>query len=158
MIRMIQSFIEDKERTTPEPLFDLSVLFHNLIFQLVDFDCGIHNEISKIGEKWWLDEKPGREALVTHTICYIALKAVDESKVADISRLYDLRKCFLLLDLEDENSNTIREALLRCAMHPRFLSSGKGKRFISFLFSLYVPFIEDIHRVIKAQVNLPSPF
>ncbi len=50
------------------------------------------------------------------------------------------------------SSDNLKRLLLRCVMHPLFLRSVEGKRFVVYLFGLHPPYIDDIHMTIKAQL------
>ncbi len=52
------------------------------------------------------------------------------------------------------SAESLKRLLLACVIHPLYLRSVDGIKFISFLFSLYHPFVDDLHLTIKAQVRL----
>ncbi|KAL6047782.1 Condensin-2 complex subunit G2 [Balamuthia mandrillaris] len=115
---------------------------------------GLSNSICNICEMWWKQERPDKEVLVPHTILFLLANALDEGgKAADVKRLYEFRASLLLLDFQDEESSlTLKRLLLQSAMHPLFLHTADGKKFLVYLFGLYPPFIDDLHATIKAQL------
>ena len=106
------------------------------------------------------------------TIMTLLIGALDkEARSADIKRLYEYRSALLLLDFQDErcwflsrsllwsanpstSATVLKQLLLRCAMNPLFLRTSEGKKFLIYLFGVHLPFIDQIHLTIKAQLPI----
>jgi hypothetical protein len=129
-------------------------LLHDIIFDLSGQDgLALQEAIAKVCEAMWVGERKGAELLVAQLVPFLLLKALsEEARDADVKRLFGVRGALLLMDLDDASSDTLKGLLLRCTMHPRFLKTEIGRRFVVFLFGLQVGFIEDIHATIKNQV------
>ena len=54
------------------------------------------------------------------------------------------------------SSELIKGLLLRALISPLFLRASEGRRFLSSLFGLHLPFISELHAAIKAQVSSRS--
>lgn len=50
------------------------------------------------------------------------------------------------------SSVTIKQILLGCLVHPHFLHQPDGRKFLSCLFGLAQPFVDQLHEAIKGQV------
>ena len=112
----------------------------------------------------------GKDRFVPQTMTYLLLKSIHENaKAIDVKRIYNLRHGLRLLDFQDERfvnvarfraflqlSNcsavTMKRLLLSCTINPLFLRTADGIKFIAYLFSIYHPFVDELHMAIKAQV------
>jgi hypothetical protein len=154
--KVVKIFVEDEKRIAPETIYKTLCTLHNLLFALGEqHEAGaVQNEISEVCELWYLQQRDGRENLVPQTITFLLVRALDyESKVSDLKRLWNLRDALLLLDFTDPTSSeSLRRLLLRCLIHPLFLDREEGRKFLSYLFILYPPFVDSLHRVIKAAL------
>lgn len=60
--------------------------------------------------------------------------ATGGGKKSDILRLYAMRSGLTAFDYDDESSDTIKQLLIRCMMHPLFIRTIEGRKFLSFIF------------------------
>eukprot|EP00026_Physarum_polycephalum_P001187 Phypoly_transcript_01188.p1 GENE.Phypoly_transcript_01188~~Phypoly_transcript_01188.p1 ORF type:complete len:1187 (+),score=275.43 Phypoly_transcript_01188:424-3561(+) len=105
-------------------------------------------------ETWYMQKRDGREHLVAQTISYLLIHAIDHGKQADVKRVCSFREALMLIDFQDESSVTMKQILLSCLVHPLFLHNSDGRKFLSCLFSLSQPFVDQLHDVIKGQLPL----
>lgn len=111
-----------------------------------------------------------KDRFVPQTLTYLLLKSVHETaKAVDVRRIYALRHGLRLLDFQDErcatltvirrthrpvrSATTMKRLLLSCTINPLFLRTADGIKFVVYLFSIYHPFVDEIHMTIKAQVR-----
>ncbi|KAJ6659329.1 hypothetical protein lerEdw1_019200 [Lerista edwardsae] len=73
-------------------------------------------------------------------------------KGADIIRLWHLHQALLCFDYDLEESNEVKDLLLRCFMSISCIKKEEGRRFLSFLFTWNVNFIKMIHGTVKNQL------
>jgi hypothetical protein len=71
---------------------------------------------------------------------------------ADVKRVFNIRKGFLLLDFEDDSFQAMKDLSLRCFYHPLYLRTTEGVKFLSFLFGLQPQLIDEIHQTIRSQI------
>jgi hypothetical protein len=50
----------------------------------------------------------------------------------------------------------MKRLLLSCTINPLFLRTADGIKFVVYLFSIYHPFVDELHMTIKAQVRFFS--
>jgi hypothetical protein len=60
--------------------------------------------------------------------------AIQGGKRGDIVRLQAMKQGLCAFDYDDESSDTIKQLLVRCMVHPLFLRHVEGRRFLSFVF------------------------
>jgi hypothetical protein len=48
----------------------------------------------------------------------------------------------------------VRSLLARCIIHPQYVLTHHGNRFLSFALNLHAPFIEPLMMAIREQVHL----
>lgn len=70
----------------------------------------------------------------------------------DVTRVYAIREGLTLFDYDDESTDTIKHLLLKCTISPLFLKISEGQRFLSYIFTLSLPFVDQIHAVVKQQL------
>ena len=149
-----QACIADPDREAPEPLVEIAVALHDIIFDLTDPRASqLQAEIVDLCEAWWLGERAGRDELVPQTVSYMLVRALHElATTADVKRLYAFRSSLTVLDYADESVGPLKRLLLHCTIRPLVLRCAEGRKLISYFFSLHVPFIAELHRAIKSQI------
>eukprot|EP01117_Protostelium_nocturnum_P013458 TRINITY_DN5020_c0_g1_i1.p1 TRINITY_DN5020_c0_g1~~TRINITY_DN5020_c0_g1_i1.p1 ORF type:complete len:1201 (+),score=436.93 TRINITY_DN5020_c0_g1_i1:35-3637(+) len=157
-------YISKTNRRAPNSLLQVAQQLHDNIFRVqAAFEpknqkenselISVLNQMSSVCELWWTQSRPDREQLVPQMISYLLVRVLDEgSKVADITKLNEMRSTLSLIDFDDESSISLRKLLLRCFLHPLLLKNKKGMNFLTQLFALSTSFVEEIHATIKAQL------
>jgi condensin-2 complex subunit G2 len=75
--------------------------------------------------------------VVTQLLPFLLLASLSVAAIdADVKRVFQMRGAFLLLDFDDPSIESIKGLVLRCLIHPAYLRSTEGKRFLSFLFTI----------------------
>jgi condensin-2 complex subunit G2 len=122
------------------PLFDTIQQLHDILIPLNDGMPGgqqLKVSIARACEKCWSDEWEGAENLITQLLPFLLLAALSVSSLdADVKRVFHLRGALLLLDFDDPSIESIKGLVLRCLIHPAFMRSSEGRRFLSFLFTV----------------------
>ncbi|KAL7687412.1 putative condensin-2 complex subunit G2 [Plasmopara halstedii] len=116
--------------------------------------------IALLCESCWRYNLCGRAySLVTQLLPYLIVRSYESpstgffnSRKHPIRRLFAVKSALSLLDFDDDSSGFLRDILLRCFIQPTFFRSPDAVSFLSFLFTLHVPFIEDINETIRNQI------
>lgn len=137
---IILKYIETSKVDSPA-VFHTAQILHDILIPLDDTlpsAPSLKVTIARICEKCWVNETDGAENFVTQLIPYLLIASLSPlAHDADVKRLYNIRMSFLLLDFDDESIESIRCLIIRCFIHPAFLRSADGRRFLSFLFSVH---------------------
>ncbi|CAI5732222.1 unnamed protein product [Hyaloperonospora brassicae] len=116
--------------------------------------------ISLLCEACWKHNFCGRaHSLVTQLFPYLIVRSYQsaaterfQSKHHPIRRLFAVKEALPLLDFDDDSSGLLRDILLRCFIQPTFFRSPDAVPFLSFSFTLHVPFVDDINETIRNQI------
>lgn len=127
----------------------------------------LHDLIPSMGEGWvlreavvgiceflWKERVPGCDRVASQAILYMILQCLaPDATTESIHRLYNLRGALTVVDLTHKSSDILKHLLLQCVINPTLLrSSGDGRRFLSFLFTIDSGFIDHLHLAIKSQI------
>ncbi|CAB1097831.1 unnamed protein product [Ectocarpus sp. CCAP 1310/34] len=151
---LAHEFLADKERVAPRALVDTAVYLHDIVLSLQGLQGeALRRVIAKVCEMWWTQDRPGAEHLVVHLIPVMLVRSLSpDAKEADVKRMHAVKGALLLLDFEDESSDSLRALLLRTFMSPVYLKSSEGKRLLASFFGLHPSLVSEIHAVMKAQM------
>ncbi|CAM9531234.1 unnamed protein product [Ectocarpus fasciculatus] len=151
---LAHQFLADKERVAPRALVDTAVYLHDIVLSLQGLQGeALRSVIAKVCEMWWTQDRPGAEHLVVHLIPVMLVRSLSpDAKEADVKRMHGLKGALLLLDFEDESSDSLRALLLRTFMSPVYLKCSEGKRLLASFFGLHPSLVSEIHAVMKAQM------
>ncbi|CAM9656902.1 unnamed protein product, partial [Ectocarpus sp. 13 AM-2016] len=151
---LAHEFLADKERVAPRALVETAVYLHDIVLSLQGLQGeALRRVIAKVCEMWWTQDRPGAEHLVVHLIPVMLVRSLSpDAKEADVKRMHGLKGALLLLDFEDESSDSLRALLLRTFMSPVYLKCSEGKRLLASFFGLHPSLVSEIHAVMKAQM------
>ncbi|KAG3118690.1 hypothetical protein PI124_g2793 [Phytophthora idaei] len=146
-----------------DELFAVAQELHDQLLRLkgdVDQVQATQEAISLLCEACWKHNFCGRaHSLVTQLLPYLIVRSYESpptgsfnSKKHPIRRLFAIKDALPLLDFDDDSSDLLRDILLRCYIQPTFFRSPDAVPFLSFLFTLHVPFVEDINETIRNQI------
>ncbi|KAL3674524.1 hypothetical protein V7S43_000472 [Phytophthora oleae] len=146
-----------------EELFAVAQELHDQLLRLqgdADQVLATQEAISLLCETCWKHNFLGRaHSLVTQLLPYLIVRSYESpatgsfnSKKHPIRRLFAIKDALPLLDFNDDSSGLLRDILLRCFIQPTFFRSPDAVPFLSFLFTLHVPFVEDINETIRNQI------
>ncbi|KAG6975369.1 hypothetical protein JG688_00002440 [Phytophthora aleatoria] len=146
-----------------DELFAVAQELHDQLLRLkgdVDQVQATQEAISLLCEACWKHNFCGRaHSLVTQLLPYLIVRSYESpptgsfnSKKHPIRRLFAIKDALPLLDFDDDSSGLLRDILLRCYIQPTFFRSPDAVPFLSFLFTLHVPFVEDINETIRNQI------
>ncbi|KAM9969905.1 hypothetical protein ACTFIR_001742 [Dictyostelium discoideum] len=157
----------------PIELFEILKTLHEIILQFLNISekieqekiyskelskklSGVYsdlsNEISQCCEIWIRQKRGEFQELVPQTLSYLLTKSASSGVIADISRLNRVRHGLLTLEYTDPNARSFIDLLLNCFIHPQFIKTEEGKKFLIFLFSIRSILIEEIHQTVKGQL------
>ncbi len=142
-----------KDNYPPLMIRTLEVL-HSILLRLEGLQgTTIQSRIARVCQAWWTQELPGADRLITQLLPLTLARALeDNGKESDVKRVHALRQAFLLLDWEDDDSDGLRELLLRAFLSPRFLRSDVGKRFLTCVLGFHTSLVQDVCDVVKVQI------
>jgi Condensin II non structural maintenance of chromosomes subunit len=153
---MTTAFLQETKSNAPEPVLQILQTMQDptLMMLLIGFGINdVREHVAQACELWWLQGRTDRETVAYLPFLHLLACSMEpDGKSSDIKRLYNMREYLTMVDLSGEGSETIRDALLKAAIHPRFLQCSEGRRFISILFTLYVPFIDQVHFAMRSQI------
>ncbi|CAH0522262.1 unnamed protein product [Peronospora belbahrii] len=146
-----------------EEVFAVAQELHDQLLRLrgeLDQVLTTQEAISLLCEACWKHNFCGRaHSLVTQLLPYLIVRSYESpasgrfnSKKHPIRRLFAIKEALPLLDFDDESSGLLRDILLRCLIQPAFFKSPDAVSFLSFLFTLHVPFVEDLNETIRNQI------
>ena len=141
-----------KETEAPDSMQNIVNVLHDNLLRFV-FMSSTQDAISKFCEAWYLKEPSSRSEVVPQTILYLLMRAVsEEGKVSDVKRVYNMRAALECLEIGGESFRSVQESLMRAAIHPNFVLSEDGRRFLTFLLTLHPLVTTIIHKTIKSQI------
>lgn len=146
-----------------EELFAVAQELHDQLLRLKGDATQVlasQEAISLLCESCWRHSFCGHaHSLVTQLLPYLIVRSYESpptssfnSKKHPIRRLFAVKDALPLLDFDDDSSGLLRDILLRCFIQPTFFRSPDAVSFLSFLFSLHVPFVEDINETMRNQI------
>ncbi|CAI5713609.1 unnamed protein product [Peronospora destructor] len=146
-----------------EEIFAVAQELHDQLLRLrgeSDQVLATQEAISLLCEACWKHNFCGRaHSLVTQLLPYLIVRSYESpaigrfnSKQHPIRRLFAVKDALPLLDFDDDSSELLRDILLRCLIQSAFFKSPDAVPFLSFLFTLHVPFVEDINETIRNQI------
>eukprot|EP00644_Phytophthora_capsici_P006152 jgi/Phyca11/116962/e_gw1.32.109.1 len=146
-----------------EELFAVAQELHDQLLRLkgdAEQVLSTQEAVSVLCETCWKHNFLGRaHSLVTQLLPYLIVRSYESpatgsfiSKKHPIRRLFAIKDALPLLDFDDDSSGLLRDILLRCFIQPTFFRSPDAVPFLSFLFTLHVPFVEDINETIRNQI------
>lgn len=116
------AFLSSSKLPAPDALLQTVGALHSILLMLHGTEAeGLQAAIAAVCEQWWLQEKPGREAVITQLLPYLLVKSLEESaRPRDVRRVWGMREALLILDFEDDSIESLTELLLRCFLHPLY--------------------------------------
>ncbi|XP_062981944.1 condensin-2 complex subunit G2 [Elgaria multicarinata webbii] len=136
-------------------LLECAVILNGIIYALPDSEKSLLKAIQCLCERWWEKGLEGKEEF-GKTAFIMLLKINLEKKTvvgANIIHLWHLHRALLCFDYDLEESNEVKDLLLRCFMSVSHIKKEEGRRFLSFLFTWNVNFIKMIHGTVKNQLQ-----
>ncbi|XP_032090653.1 condensin-2 complex subunit G2 [Thamnophis elegans] len=142
------------EDTDIKTLLECAVILNGILSVLPDSEKSLLEAIQRLSECWWgkgLEEKEqfGKTAFLVLLRKSLGNKIVPGEVLTSLCCLHRVLLCF---DYDSDESNEIKDLLLRCFMSQGYIKKEEGRRFLSFLFTWNVDFIKLIHGTIKNQL------
>ncbi|XP_010240826.1 PREDICTED: uncharacterized protein LOC104585590 [Nelumbo nucifera] len=140
-----------KKPFSPSDLLpSVQALHDNLV--LFEPDQILLCEIANLCEKWWKEQLPGRETLISQSLPFLLSMSLTIRKKSYLHRVYALREAFSLFDFEDESIEDLKLLLVRCIITPLYLKTEEGRRFVAFLFGLSNQLVKEALAIIRSQI------
>ncbi|KAL9966949.1 hypothetical protein ACROYT_G025098 [Oculina patagonica] len=142
----------EKSAHTSSALLETAAILHGLLMSLPEGAETLQNNIAQLCELWFLNELEGKDELVTQTFPYLIIRSLSRGNVSDVKRVWSLRQSLLLMDFEDNSSESLKQLLHQCMIHPMYLKLEEGRRFLSYSFGLNPELSKEFHKTIKNQI------
>ncbi|XP_039646842.1 condensin-2 complex subunit G2 isoform X3 [Perca fluviatilis] len=142
---------------TYSSLLEITHRLHDVLVSLPVSDAPLQLHIHKLCEAWWKKGLKEKEQF-GRTAFFISLQKslILKKPGVEIQRVWSLHDVLWSLDYTSEDNKQIINLLIDCFLHPIYIRSDDGKRFLVFLFSWNVDFIWIIHGTIKNQLEFYS--
>ncbi|XP_061443239.1 condensin-2 complex subunit G2 isoform X2 [Rhineura floridana] len=142
------------ENVNFKALFECALILNGILYALPDSEKSLLGAIQRLCERWWEKGLEGKEQFGKTAFIMLLKNNLEKKTVvgADIIRLWHLHRALLCFDYDLEESNEVKDLLLRCFMSVGHIKKEEGRRFLSFLFTWNVNFIKMIHGTVKNQL------
>lgn len=154
VICLLRCAVDQEKPDVLDTVIQLVTLLHGILTVLPESAQNIQNSLLQLFELWWSRDLPGKEELISLTVpCLIARTLADRSTLSDIKRVWAIRQALCLFNYDDEESSApLKKLLTTCLIHPRYLGSEDGVRFLAFLFGLQPQLVDALHIQIKQSL------
>ncbi|KAG2500193.1 hypothetical protein HYH03_001773 [Edaphochlamys debaryana] len=152
----------------PETLLGAAYLLHehglvmnDMPSHLGSLPSDLQDAVLRLGMAWWEKQHAGYDMLVGRMVPFAlhrAVRTVDKAKVCHVHTCYAVREVLELLDFDDESINDTKRLLLHAAMHPAFLRSPEGRRFVAYLFRLHPQMTNELAAIVRNQIQSGQRF
>nr|XP_034984741.1 condensin-2 complex subunit G2 isoform X1 [Zootoca vivipara] len=142
------------ENVNFKALLECALILNGILYTLPDSEKSLLGAIQCLCEQWWEKGLEGKEHFGKSAFIMLLKKSLEKKIVVgmDIVRLWHLHRALLCFDYDSEESNEVKDLLLRCFMSIGHIKKEEGRRFLSFLFTWNVNFIKMIHGTVKNQL------
>lgn len=139
-VKTAHTFLQSKAPHQSDSFLKLVINMSRLLSSIDRTDASINtlkNTLSLLCETMYQSGVNGSEDIVPDVISYLLLEGLKaSSKDIAIKRIWAMRNGFKDIDFQEPESSQLKELLLRCFVHPSFLKSQDGLKFLSFAISL----------------------
>nr|XP_056713102.1 condensin-2 complex subunit G2 [Euleptes europaea] len=142
------------ENINCKDLLECALILNGILDALPDSEKSLTGAIQHLCERWWQKGLEGKELFGKTTFILVLKNSFERKNIvgADIIRLWQIHRALLCFDYDSEESNEVKDLLLRCFMSVSHIKKEEGRRFLSFLFTWNVNFIKMIHGTVKNQL------
>ncbi|XP_074647754.1 condensin-2 complex subunit G2-like isoform X2 [Tubulanus polymorphus] len=150
---LAQATIENNAHNSmPDGLYQTAIILHNMMNLLPESMDHTKDGIAKLCEQWWASEIEGREELISQTMLYLLQKGSDPKvKIVHIKRIWNVHMALGKFNFENKSFKQMKDLILRCCI-PTFVKCEEGRKFLTFVFSLNLNFMDELHETIKSQL------
>ncbi|XP_069504081.1 condensin-2 complex subunit G2 [Ambystoma mexicanum] len=135
-------------------LMECALILHGIMQVLPKSESALELAIQHMCESWWEKELEGKEEMgKTAFIMLLKKSLTGNSTGSDVARLWHLHQALFTFDYNSRESNEVKDLLQRCFMSINYVKKEEGRRFLIFLFSWNVGFINLIHGSVKNQLQ-----
>ena len=116
-----------------ESLTETVLALHNIMFDCqTESGFDLQNNLARLCMKWYQEERPQKEQATPQTFLFLLIQSLELSaRKVDVARVFQMRECFALFDLDDESSDMLKHILLRCFINPLYLKTLEGRKFLA---------------------------
>ncbi|XP_054847532.1 condensin-2 complex subunit G2 [Eublepharis macularius] len=143
------------ENTNCQDLLECALILNEILYALPGSEKSLAGAIRHLCERWWQKGLEGKERFGKTAFLMVLRKNFERKTIvdADIIHLWQIHRALLCFDYDSEESNEVKDLLLRCFMSVSHIKKEEGRRFLSFLFTWNVNFIKMIHGTVKNQLQ-----
>mgnify|MGYP000904839878 CR=1 FL=1 len=140
-------------KTTPAPMKQVLQLLHDNLIQHVEFESAAQDAICKLCEAWYAGDHEGKSSIVPQMVVTLLMRSVgDNARLSDVKRVWETREALTCIELTGPGARTVKESIMRAAIHPHFVMHDDGRRFLSYVLTLAPELTRAVHSSIKSQL------
>ncbi|XP_048366453.1 condensin-2 complex subunit G2-like [Sphaerodactylus townsendi] len=142
------------ENINCKDLLECALILNEILYALPDSEKSLAGAIQHLCERWWQKGLEGKERFGKTAFTLVLKNSFEKKNIvgADIIHLWQIHRALLCFDYDSEESNDVKNLLLRCFLSVNHIKKEEGRRFLSFLFTWNVNFIKMIHGTVKNQL------
>ena len=144
------------EEALPPGFMDLASGLHDCLWS---FDAendvveSLRSGVLRLCEKIWVQGRPDRERIITLSFpMFVARCLGPDATGADAKRAWALRDAIGLFDFSCEDSEGLRDMLIRCFTAPALLRTVETRRFLVTIACAGPAFVEAAHAHMRAAM------
>ncbi|KAJ1476020.1 condensin II non structural maintenance of chromosomes subunit-domain-containing protein [Baffinella frigidus] len=141
------------DKATPGAMKEVVQLLHDNLIEHVEFESPAQDAICRVCEAWFLGDCEDKSTVVPQTLVTLLMRSVgDNARVADVKRVWDIREALTCIELSGVGFRTVKESIMRAAIHPHYVMHDDGRRFLAFVLTLSPELTRAVHQSIKNQL------
>lgn len=158
-------YAEEKSRPLPRSYMELAQLLHNCMYSILGYyqSMGPVSEqtmiiVVQLCERLYITRKDAATSLVPLLIIYLMIQVNNplEKGETTLKRLIAISSAFKEFDYDDDNSDSLKECMLRAFTSPKLLNSTKGRQLLGTFMTVSPTMTTVCHNAIKAQFPISS--
>ncbi|XP_060104048.1 condensin-2 complex subunit G2 [Heteronotia binoei] len=143
------------ENVNCKDLLECALILNGILSALPGSEKSLAGAIQQLCECWWQKGLEGKGQFGRTALTLVLRNSFERKSIvgADIIHQWQIHQALLCFDYDSEESNEVKDLLLRCFMSISHIKKEEGRRFLSFLFTWNVNFIKMIHGTVKNQLQ-----
>ena len=141
------------DTTTPAAMKQCVQLLHDNLIEHVEFESAAQDAICRLCEAWFQGDREDKSTVVPQTLVTLLMRSVgDNARLGDVKRVLDMREALNCIELSGVGFRTVKESIMRAAIHPHYVMHDDGRRFLAFVLTLAPELTRAVHSSIKSQL------
>lgn len=157
---LLYAFCSNESRTLPKSFIDAAEQLHNTMYTFVDeridktAECRLAmKSVVTLCEKMYLSRPLQSKTVLPLPVMSLMVEATNPSNTNEmpLKRLWTLREALSQFDYDDEESESLRECIMRAFALPMFLQKPNGRNLLACFMTLSPAMTLRCHEASKAQ-------